>query len=161
MVNLEVTGVNHRAQRGSDGDAHGVGDAVTHPEPRHFKAFTDLVNHAWINRSDDAVTGYPPLFQFGGYQPVGQARSVDWAIQFRQDKGQCPDMVLVPVGDQDGANLLEPFHQIRNVGDDQVNPKHTFFRELDPAVDDNDIVIVLQGHHVFANLPQASQGNDA
>ena len=70
-------------------------------------------------------------------------------------------MVFVTVGYEDGANLVDPVHQVRDVGDDQIDPKHALFRELDPAIDDYDIVFVFQGHHVFADLPKAPQGNDA
>jgi hypothetical protein len=34
------------------------------------------------------------------------------------------------------------------------------FRELDPAVNDDDIVAAFHGHHIFADLAKPTQGND-
>jgi hypothetical protein len=64
------------------------------------------------------------------------------------------------VGDEDCPNPVGAFNQIGNVRDDEVDPKHPFFGELNPTVDDNDIIAQLQGHHVFTDFPQPPKGDD-
>jgi hypothetical protein len=91
---------------------------------------------------------------------VGQPRRIDRALKLRQDERQRPDVVFVTVSDEDGADLIDSFLQVGDVWDDQIDPKHSFLWELDPAIDDYDVVFVFQGHHVFAYFPQAPQGND-
>ena len=68
-------------------------------------------------------------------------------------------MVFVSVGDEDGPHPGGALPQVGGVGDNQVYPQHVLFRELDPAVNDDDVVAALQGHHVLADLPQSAQGN--
>ena len=70
-------------------------------------------------------------------------------------------MVLVPVGDEYAAYPVGSLHQVGNVRDDEVNAQHPFLRELDAAINDDDVVGVFEGHHVLADLPQPSQGYDA
>jgi hypothetical protein len=78
-----------------------------------------------------------------------------------KDERQGADVVLVSMSDQNAPDVVGAFDQIGDVGDDEVYPEHTLFGKLDPAIDDDNIVAVLQGHHVFADFPETSQGNDA
>ena len=70
-------------------------------------------------------------------------------------------MVLVAVGNQYAAYVVHPLYQVGNVGDDQVHSQHSLLGKLDAAVDNDDVVAVFEGHHVLADFPQPSQGNDA
>ena len=70
-------------------------------------------------------------------------------------------MILVGVSDQEGADLLPVLTQVADVGDDQVDPEHLLIGEHEPAVDDDDVVAVLEDVHVLADLPDASEGDDA
>ena len=90
---------------------------------------------------------------------MGQLRSVHWHWEVGQNKGECSNMVFVSVGDEDGPHPRGTLPQIGDVGDNQVYPQHILFRELDPAVDDDDVVAALQGHHVLADFPQSAQGD--
>jgi hypothetical protein len=119
------------------------------------------MDYTGVNGSHNQVSGHSPFFQLGSDQAVGQTRRIDRAFQLRQDERQGSNVVFVPVGDENSPDFIEPFQQVGDVGDYQVHPKHSFFRELDPAVDDYDIVFVLQGHHVFADFPKSAQGNYA
>ena len=92
---------------------------------------------------------------------MGQLRSVNRNVELGQDVGQGPDVVLVPVGDQDSPHPVDIASQVGDVGDDQVYPRHVLSGKLYPAIDDDDVAVAFQGHHVLANFPQASQGNDA
>ena len=78
-----------------------------------------------------------------------------------KNKWQCADVVFVAVGDENRTHLFGALHQIGHVGDDKVHPGHVVIGKLDTAVDDDDIVAAFYGHHVFADLPQPTQWNDA
>jgi hypothetical protein len=74
--------------------------------------------------------------------------------------GQSADVVLVTVGDEDGANAIRVLSEIGYVGNGEVDSGHVIFREEDSGVNDYDVVFVLQRHHVLSDFPQASQRND-
>jgi hypothetical protein len=63
-------------------------------------------------------------------------------------------MILVPVRDQDGPQISQALPHVANIRNDEVDPALPFLRELAPAVDDDEIVPVLDGGHVFADLVQ-------
>src|SRR6185369_13231268 len=50
--------------------------------------------------------------------------------------------------------------QVGDVGDDQVNAEHMRLGEHQAAIDDDDIIAVLENGHVQADLPQPAEGDD-
>ncbi len=70
-------------------------------------------------------------------------------------------MVLVAVGDDDRLDLLRPFEQVGEVGEDEVDAHHLRGREAKADVDDDDAVVVLDDRHVLPDLAQAPEGEDA
>ena len=62
--------------------------------------------------------------------------------------------------DQDGPHPVLVFQKVREIGDYQVHPRLVLPRELDAAVDDDDVVARLDGHHVLPNFTQPTQGYD-
>ena len=52
-------------------------------------------------------------------------------------------MVFVSMCDKNRSNLVDPLHQVRHIGDNQVNPEHTLFGELNSTINDDDIVFIL------------------
>ena len=69
-------------------------------------------------------------------------------------------MILVAMGDDDPQHLLAIRLQVRDVRDDVVDPRQLLIREHQAAVDHDDVVAVLDGIHVLADLPQAAQGDE-
>jgi hypothetical protein len=65
------------------------------------------------------------------------------------------------VGDEDGPDALLLVPQVAVVGDDEVHPVHVRLGEHQAGVYDQDVLAVLHGHHIFADFPQSSQGDDA
>ena len=66
-------------------------------------------------------------------------------------------MVLMPVGDQIAAQLIQVALEIGRVRDDQIDAQHVVIREGYAAVDDDDVVSVLDHGHVLADLVEAAQ----
>ena len=78
-----------------------------------------------------------------------------------QDVGQCPDVVLVAVGEDDRLDVLGALAQVGEVGQDQVDAEHLGSRERQPGVDDDDPAAVFDDGHVLADLPQPAEGDHA
>jgi len=75
--------------------------------------------------------------------------------------GDRAGVILVHVRDQDGQDVqVCPPHQVLKVRDDIVDSQHVVLREHQAGVDDDGVIAVLDRHHVFADLPQATQGDD-
>src|SRR3954451_4170757 len=70
-------------------------------------------------------------------------------------------MVLVGVRDEERPDVLLLVAEVRDVRDDEVDPEHLFVREHEPAVDDDDVVAVLEDVHVLADLPHPAERDDA
>ena len=63
----------------------------------------------------------------------------------------------MPVREEDAADLVLVLNEIGDVGEDEVDARHLFGREDDARVDDDDVVPVLDGGHVLADLADAAE----
>ncbi len=70
-------------------------------------------------------------------------------------------MILVAVGNDEAPQLLAVLEKVRDIGDDQVHPKHLFLWEHEAGVDGDDVVAALEQHHVLADLAEAAEGDNA
>ena len=66
-------------------------------------------------------------------------------------------MVFVSVRNEDGTDPILVLHEICDVRDAEVNARHVLFGEKQPRVDDDDILIEFQSHHVLADFTQAAE----
>ena len=69
--------------------------------------------------------------------------------------GDGADMVLVPVGEDDGLNVLDPVAQIIDVRQNQVDAGLTFFGKEDSAVDDDDFPLVFEDVAIAADFTES------
>ena len=77
-----------------------------------------------------------------------------------QQVGDGADVVLVPVGEDDGVDVVEPVLDHPEVGQDQVDAGLLGLGEQDAAVDDQQPAAELQHGHVAADLAEAAQRHD-
>ena len=159
MVELEVARVDDEAPGRVDGDARGVRDAVADVEELHAEdaegkglARFDGVQ---LRGGEDAVVAELHLDE-----AMRQLGRVYGHVELRKDEWHGARVVLVAVGDEDGADLVLVLAQVGDVGDDEVHAGHVLFGEHNPGVDDDDVVAVLKGHHVLADFAEAAQGDD-
>jgi hypothetical protein len=92
---------------------------------------------------------------------MGQFGRKNWDIKLRQNMWKGADVIFVAVGYQNTPYSFGALHEVGYVGDNQVDSQHILGGELDPAVNDYDIVAALQCHHVLADFTKATKGNDA
>ena len=110
---------------------------------------------------EERVVAELVLLDLGAQQATRQRRGVDGhAGELGQDVGQAADVVLVGVGDDEGLDLLALVAQVVDVGHDEVDAVHLLLGEHQAAVDDDDLVGVLEDRHVLADLADAAQRDD-
>ncbi len=159
VVELEVAGVDDVPEGRPDAQAHGVGDRVADAERRHVEV-AELHGLARLERTERVVAQLV-LAELGGQQATRQRRGVHGhAGELGQDVRQAADVVLVGVGDDEGADPLAPVAQVGDVGHDEVDAVHLLLGEHESAVDDDDLVGELEDGHVLADLADAAERDD-
>jgi len=104
-----------------------------------------------------AGLGLRVAIELGFQQGARQGRGVDRRPDLVQHVVDGAGVVLVSVGDDDGAHLVLLVAQVAEIRDDVVDPEHVVLGEHDPGVDDDDGVPRFEGHHVLADLSQSSE----
>ena len=69
-------------------------------------------------------------------------------------------MVLVAMGEDDGADMLPILSEVSDVGYDDVHAQELRFGEHQAGVDDDDVVFPSQGEAVHAEFAQAAERDD-
>ena len=159
-VEFEVAGVDDQARRGVDPEADGIRNRVADAErlDREIAGLDFRMRCPDRTRADrpcdlslasSSLTRDQTERQFGCVNRSG-AMSGDQV-------GQRADMILMPVGDEDGADLVPARAQIADVGQDEVDAELLFLREADAAIDDDDVVFVFEQEHVLADLGETAE----
>jgi hypothetical protein len=95
-------------------------------------------------------------------RPRASVAGVDrHARELRQHVRQRADVVLVGVGDEERLDVGAALLEVRDVGDDEVDAEHLLVGEHEAAVDDDDLVAVLEDVHVLADLAHPAERDDA
>ena len=82
-------------------------------------------------------------------------------VHLAHEVRQRADVVLVPVREDDCADLALTLAQVLEVGQDEVDAEVLVAREGEAGVDDDDPVVALDDRHVLPDLAQAAERNDA
>src|SRR6185503_15023450 len=90
----------------------------------------------------------------------GKFSSIDWDVQLREHPGQRANVVFVAVGKENRTNMLPVFHQVRNIGDHDVDAQQLRFGKHQAGVDDNNVISPANGHAIHSELAQTAQGHD-
>ena len=101
------------------------------------------------------------LLELGLDQREGQrgADERDVGLEAQQVRHRA-DVVLVPVGEDDGLDVVEPVLEVGEVGQDQVDAGLVVVGEEHAAVDDEQLAAVLEDGHVAADLAEAAERDD-
>ena len=120
-----------------------------------------MVNFSLGTISISSVSSSRPML-FEVALDVGQRElgGVDRNLDLAQDPGQAADVVHVPVGEDDGADMRFVFNQVGDVGNHDIHAQQLRLREHQPGVDHDNVVFPAQGEAVHAELAQTAQGND-
>ena len=66
-------------------------------------------------------------------------------------------MVFMSMGNKNAVNALLFVREIAGIGDNKIDSKHFIIGEHQPRINNDDIVAVLNDHHILSDFPQASQ----
>src|SRR5437762_2297376 len=90
--------------------------------------------------SEGEKPGRSALVELRACHRDGEASAVDGRSlpQLAQDPGQCPDMVLVAMGDDDPVDVPGPLTQVAEIRQHEIDPEHVGRREPQPRVNDHD-----------------------
>ena len=161
LVELVVARDEHGAELGRRRHGARVGDRVRHVQQLDVER-AELEPLAGVDVGD---VGLPEAVlvelgaRHGRRQRTAEHRQV--LAQLAQDPGQRPQVVLVAVGHDDALDVVDPRAQVAEVGQHQVDADHLGGREAQPDVDDEDPALVLEDHHVLADLAQPAEREDA
>ena len=162
IVDLEVAGVHDGADRRADGEHERVRDGVVHVDELHGEAAR--ADHlARLHGAQRAALGQArdAVVELVLEQLHGHFAAVDGRLELAHQVRQAADVVLMAVGDEDTAHAVSVLQHIGEVRDDGVHAGHGLVREDLAAVDDDDVVAVLVGRHVLADLAHAAQRDHA
>ena len=119
-IDLEVAGVDDDADRRIDGQRHAVHQRVGDADRLDGeRADGELL----LRRDLDELGFVEQLVLFELAFDIGQRElgGVDGNFELAEDPGQSADVVLVAVGEDDGADVLLVFNQVGDVGHDDVD----------------------------------------
>jgi hypothetical protein len=156
LVDLEVAGVDEDAERRVDGEPDAVRHAVRDAQELDLEG-TDL-DDVLRPHGPESVVGEIVFVELGADERQRQRRAEDRTIDVRQQVGDGPDVVFVPVREHErgDATLL----QVGEVGNDEVDAEELDVGEGHPGVDDETRVPVRNRHEVHAEFAEAAQRDD-
>jgi hypothetical protein len=97
------------------------------------------------------------LFEFAFYIGEGELGAVDGDVELGQDPRETTDVVLVAVGEDDAADFAAVLDEVGDIRDDDVDAQELFFGEHKAGVDDEDVVTVVKGETIHAELAESAE----
>jgi hypothetical protein len=92
------------------------------------------------------------LFELALDEGEGELSSVDRDVELGKDPGQAADVVLVAVGEHDGANLVAILGEVGDVGYNDIDTEELLFRKHQAGIDHDDVIVPTQGEAVHPEL---------
>jgi hypothetical protein len=104
-----------------------------------------------------------PVFgELGAEEAQGEPGADDGDVgTFTEQVRDSADVVLVAVGEHDRHHIRQPVPDHAPVGKDHIHTRLVLLGEQHPAVDDEQLPLVLEHGHVPPDLPESTQGDDA
>lgn len=70
-------------------------------------------------------------------------------------------MILMAMGQHNCLHPVGARGQVGDIGVHQIDAEHVAFGEHKPGVDHHNVAAIFERQHVFADLAEATQGNNA
>src|SRR6266566_8248414 len=156
VVDLEVAGVEDNPERRADRERDAIDRAVSDADEFDFIR-SDLDAPAGENFAQRNFVEQGGFFEALLYQSESEPRAVDGHVEIPQNIGQCADVVLMTVREDDGADARAVLLQIRNVGNDKINAQKLRLREHHARVDDEDVLAITQREHVHSEFAKTAE----
>jgi len=148
--------VDDRSQRGGDGKAARLDDAVR--QVNEFDAEgANLERLPGMHLAQHRGLRQFMFNQLGMRQRQGEGSAVDRHVNLFQQIGQAANVIFVAVRQDNGANTVAIGTHVTEVGNDNVHAEQFGVRKHDAAVNNNDVVVKLKRHHVHAEFAEATK----
>ena len=158
-IDFEVAGVDDDADGRFDGEGHAVDQRVGDADGLDGEG----AEGEFLLRRDLDERGFVEqlvLFEFAFDVGQRELGGVDGNLELAEDPGQAADVVLVAVGENDGADVLLVLDEVGDVGHDDVDAQQLRFREHEAGVDDDDVVFPAEGEAVHSEFAESAEGDD-
>ena len=100
------------------------------------------------------------LFELAVDDAACKGCAVDWHVEVAQHVRNTTDMVFVTVSDYDALYLIDILLEVSDIRDNEVDTEHITIRECHTAVDNDDVVVIFEYGHVFADFLKAAKWNN-
>jgi len=159
LVHLEVAGVEDVAGVGADHDREPVRDRVVDGDELALER-PELLDLLLPHR--EGVGGDAVLLELRLHERERQLGPHDRDVgALAEQVRDGADVVLVPVGEDEGDDVVEPVLDVAEVREDQVHPGMVVLREQHAAVDDQELPVDLEDRHVAPDLTEPAERDDA
>ena len=158
-IHLVIAGVDDHPERRGDGQRHGAYDRVGDVYELDLEG-PDFHNLLGLDGDEARFALQFVLLQAAFHQRQRESGAVDRHVDFGEEKRSGPDVILVAVRQDKGANHLPVVLQVRQVGHDQVDAQQLSFGKHHPGIDHDDVVAEPEGGHVHPELAQPAYGNN-
>ena len=158
LVELEVTGEHHQTRRGGDCEPDGIRNAVTDTERLNGEhACRDRIDRVRVELAEVDILQLG-LVEFHRDQADREfGRPNGDRQQIGQEIGNRSDVILVAMGDEDPADAVLVLFEIRDIREYEIDARLIFLGEGQPAIDDDDVVAVLEKEDVLADLGHTTE----
>ena len=161
VVELEVTGEDHRAHRSGHRQRIAVGHRVGVADEFDLEVLAELDHLAGGHRLQHRAIGNAGFRHLSLEQGQGQTRAVnDRDIEVLEVVGDATDVVFMTVGDDHAANALLVLTQEAGVRHHHVHPVHAVAGEGQTGINQNQVVAEFKNARVLSDLVQATQRDD-
>src|SRR2546425_8657315 len=158
-INFEVAGVNDHAERRMDRQRNAIHQAVRHLNGMNSKR-SCLEALAWTNLAQVRAVEEAMFIQLVFDIGERELRSPHRDVQFGENPWQGANMILVAVSQNNPADMLAIFGEIRDFGDNDVHAQKFSLGEHKARIDDDNVVTPAHGHAVHAELAQPTERHD-
>ena len=100
------------------------------------------------------------LFELAVGEPRREVRGVNWHIKFFEDVGERAQVILVPVREHDGRNVVPVLFEELEVRDRDVYAVDALLWKTHTGVDDDHLVFVAHGHTIHPELADSAERDD-
>ena len=145
---------------GIDGNRAVLWDGVSDSDELNFHS----ADFDFVARSGDFVFelfARQSLVHLVSYERMSELGAVDWSVNVSQKVREAADVVFVGVSKKNSSNFVLVLDQICEVGHDDVDAIHFFIRERKSAVDDDNVISLLDNTTIFPNLSNSTKRDNA
>jgi len=129
---------------------------MTHGDRLHAKR-SQLDGVADPHLAEVRLAQEPVLLELRLHQAQRQPGAVNGDVDLLERIRQAADVVFVAVRKEDAEYLFFRLHQVGDVRQDEVDAGHVLLRKHQAGIDDQDLVVPLEGPHVDADLPETAE----